>query len=449
MKPVLLFLVLLTVPVLNRAQVQIRPLPSKGYEQRISDFINNMTVVDTHEHLLSPLKLKQRTTLDFMLLLQHYSADDIKSAGLSSKLFSKLLQDSLSVKEKWNILKPYWEGSNNTAYNRNALLAADKLFGINDINESTVESLSEKIAKAYQTEWINHVINDKCRIDYLIQDSDDRSFGTSGFRYAVRLDNFIFVNSKQQIGSLAKQQNASIVTLDDFIKTLGSRFAELKKKGGVVGIKSALAYNRIINYENTTRESAEKVFEKIMGASDGTSFPFAEVKPLQDFMMHRVLDIARENKMPVMIHTGLQTGNGNIIENSKPTHLVNLFSEYPDVTFILYHGSFPYGGELTTIAKYFPNVCIDMCWMYVISPSYSERYLNEWIETVPASKIMGFGGDYLNVENAYGHLLMAKQVITRVLTSKVKEGYLSENEAINIARMILHDNAVRIFKLSE
>ena len=150
-----------------------------------------------------------------------------------------------------------------------------------------------------------------------------------------------------------------------------------------------------------------------------------------------------------MIHTGLQTGNGNIIENSKPTHLVNLFSEYPDVTFILYHGSFPYGGELTTIAKYFPNVCIDMCWMYVISPSYSERYLNEWIETVPASKIMGFGGDYLNVENAYGHLLMAKQVITRVLTSKVKEGYLSENEAINIARMILHDNAVRIFKLSE
>ena len=448
MKRVLLFFLLISVPHLSGAQVQIRPLPSKGYEKRINDFINNMKVVDTHEHLLSLSRLKQRTTLDFMLLLHHYSADDIISAGLPSKLFAKLRKDSLTVKQKWDILKPYWERSQNTAYNRAALLAADKLFFISDINGSTVELLSEKIKKAYETDWISYVVNDKCKIEYLIQDSDDRSFGTKGFRYVVRFDNFIFLNSKQQITSIAKRQNITIATLDDLIKALGKAFDDARQKG-LVAIKSGLAYSRILNYENTGRGSAAKVFEDLMSSPDGTSFTFADVKPLQDFMMHRVMDLARDNKLPVMIHTGLHTGNGNIIENSKPTHLVNLIKEYPTVKFVLMHGSYPYGAELTTIAKYFPNAYIDMCWLYVISPSYSERFLHEWIETVPASKIMGFGGDYLNIENAYSHLLMGKQVVARVLIDKVKDGYLSESEAKNIASMILHDNAVELFNLSQ
>lgn len=447
MKCILLLFILGSFPLIPRAQVQIRPLPSSGYENRIKDFIDNMTVVDTHEHLMSPLKLKQKTSLDFMLLLQHYSADDIKSAGMSAQTFAMLLKDSLAIKEKWQILKPYWEASLNTAYNRVAILAADKLFGINDINESTVVSLSEKISKAYQTDWINQVIIEKCKIDYLIQDNDDRSFGNERFRYVVRFDNFISINSKQRIISIAKQQNISIETLDDFVNALENAF-NAAKKNGIVGIKTALAYSRILFYEKVNKERAQKVFDTLMNAPKRNNLSFTDIKLLQDYMMHRVLDIAKANNMPVVIHTGLHAGNGNIIENSNPTHLVNLFKEYPGVNFVLYHGSYPYGGELATLAKNFVNVYIDMCWLYVISPSYSERYLHEWLETVPASKIMGFGGDYQNVENVYGHLLLAKQVISRVLIDKVKDGYLSESEAKNIARMILHDNAVKLYKLS-
>jgi hypothetical protein len=88
-----------------------------------------------------------------------------------------------------------------------------------------------------------------------------------------------------------------------------------------------------------------------------------------------------------------------------------------------------------------------MCWIYLISPSYSKQFLHEWIETVPASKIMGFGGDYLNIENAYGHLLFAKQIISEVLIEKVRDGYLSEQEALNTAQMILHDNADNFYNL--
>jgi predicted TIM-barrel fold metal-dependent hydrolase len=119
------------------------------------------------------------------------------------------------------------------------------------------------------------------------------------------------------------------------------------------------------------------------------------------------------------------------------------------VKFILFHGGYPFGGELAAVAKGFKNVYIDMCWLYIISPSYSIRYLHEWLETVPASKIMAFGGDFRNVENVYGHLLFAKQIVTKVLTEKVRDGYFTEQEALKIAQLILHDNAVRILNLNK
>ncbi len=449
MRPNLIIFILAISSFFLNAQVQIRPLPSPGFEKRIKLFIDSMAVVDTHEHLLNPLKIKQNSSLDFMLLLHHYSSGDIESAGMPGKTFRLLLKDSLSVMEKWQILKPYWEGSQYTAYNRVALLAAEKLFGINDINESTVEALSDKIKKAYQTDWFNKVLVDKCNIQYLIQDDWDhnRTFPNERIRYVDRFDNFIRVNSKWAVNTIANQQNIKIETIDEFVRALGTAFYASKEKG-TVGVKTGLAYDRILFYENVNKERAQRVFDTIMNAPGGKSFSFTDTKPLQDYMMHRVIDNARLYNLPMVIHTGLLAGGGNNIENTNPAHLVNLFLEYPDVNFILYHGSYPYGGELASLAKNFRNVYIDMCWLYVISPSYSERYLHEWIETVPASKIMAFGGDYNNIENVYGHLLFAKQIITRVLTVKVKDGYISESEAKKIAWMILHDNAIKLYKLN-
>jgi predicted TIM-barrel fold metal-dependent hydrolase len=165
-------------------------------------------------------------------------------------------------------------------------------------------------------------------------------------------------------------------------------------------------------------------------------------------MMHQVIRLARSADLPMIIHTGLQAGDGNYISNSNPVHLSNLFLQYRDVRFCLYHGGYPYGGELGVLAKNFRNVYIDMCWLYIISPSYSERYLHEWLETVPANKIMAFGGDYHNVENVYGHAVMARKVIQKVLTEKVRTGYLTEQEATQIATMLLHDNAVSFYQLA-
>jgi uncharacterized protein len=446
MKSQILILNFVLLPLIASAQIQVKPLPSAGYEKRIKTFIDSMHIVDTHEHLMSIDQLKKRTSLDFMVLLHHYSADDIKSAGMTDKTFSMLLKDSLPPIEKWKILEPYWESSKNTAYNRVALLTAEKLFNIKDINESTVDELSARIRKAYEGDWIKEVVVRKCKADFLIQDWGDRSNATEQFRYLKNFDSFVSINSRKTVKSIGNQYNINIISLDDLENALDISY-KTAIENGIVGVKSTLAYSRILKYENVKKEKAQEVLNMIINAPDDKPFPFNDVKPLQDYMMHRSLDRAGRYNLPVAIHTGLQTGNGNIIENSKPTHLVNIFSEHPYVNFVLFHGGYPYGEELATIAKYFRNAYIDMCWLHVISPSASERYLHEWLETVPASKIMGFGGDYLNVDNTYGHLLFAKQVISKVLIEKVRDGYFTEKEAIRTAQMILHDNAVAFYKL--
>ena len=434
-----------------QAQVRIKPLPQPGYEQRISNFVTKMRVVDTHEHLEGQKGYMKSGKLDFMLLLQHYSYDDIRSAGMPKQLFGKLQTDSFTVMEKWNILKPYWEATFNTAYCRAALLTADKLFDVKDLNGKTVEDLSAKIKKAYDTDWYKRVLDEKCGIDYVVVDGENHSLGDPGkFKYVKRFGEFIFAVSAKKIESIAKEQNTPIKTLDDFITALGVAFHKAMDHDNVA-VKIGVAYERDLFFDDVSKEKADEVFRKIMALPDGSVLKYngSEIKPLQDYMVHRILDLAKETNTPVQIHTGLQAGDGNYIENSNPTHLANLFLKYRDVQFILFHGGYPFGGELASLAKNFKNVYIDMCWLYIISPSYSERYLHEWLETVPASKIMAFGGDFRNVENIYGHLLFAKQVVTKVLTEKVRDGYFSESEALKIAQMILHDNAVRILKLDK
>jgi predicted TIM-barrel fold metal-dependent hydrolase len=121
--------------------------------------------------------------------------------------------------------------------------------------------------------------------------------------------------------------------------------------------------------------------------------------------------------------------------------------EYGEARFDLFHAGYPYQGEVAALGKNFPNVYIDLCWVYVISPWVARQTLHEWIETVPANKILAFGGDYIFVEGAYAHARLARQNVATVLAEKVKASYLTEDEARSLAYKLLRENAIRFFRL--
>src|SRR5262249_42317361 len=108
-----------------------------------------------------------------------------------------------------------------------------------------------------------------------------------------------------------------------------------------------------------------------------------------------------------------------------------------------------YEKELGALAKAFPNVYADFCWAHVLSPVAARRALDEYLETVPVNKLFAFGGDYKHVELTYAHAKMARRTIARVLAAKVQDGFCTETEAKEIARMILYENAARFFSWRE
>jgi predicted TIM-barrel fold metal-dependent hydrolase len=147
----------------------------------------------------------------------------------------------------------------------------------------------------------------------------------------------------------------------------------------------------------------------------------------------------------VQIHTGFHEGNENLLSNTNPLNLTNLFTEYRNVKFDLFHGGYPFIGESSALAKTFPNVYLDLAWLHLISPYVARGALSEWIDTVPSNKILGFGGDYVFVEGSYGHSIIARENVSKVLIQKVENGELKLEYAKSLAKKILRENAINLF----
>ena len=64
------------------------------------------------------------------------------------------------------------------------------------------------------------------------------------------------------------------------------------------------------------------------------------------------------------------------------------------------------------------------------------------------NKIIGFGGDYaLPVEKVYGHLVMAREDIARVLAGRIERGQMTEDQGLTLARKWLFDNPNDLYRL--
>jgi uncharacterized protein len=439
-------IIFLTVFVTGRAQKNSSIMPVSGFDDRIRNCLDTITVIDTHEHLIGPEMLKDTYFLDFSLLFMQNGYDDLVSAGMPDTLYDDIFNHSTDPVTKWKIIEPYWNNSFNTSFNRMILYSARKFYGINELNASTIGPLSDKIRKAYESNWFDQIIRDSCRIKYLIKDGNYMPGKDDYVKYEKRFDDWLTVRSKFRIDSLAILQLDPIYTLDDFIKSLETAFEKELKKG-MIAVKIFTSYYRTLNFEKTSAEAARKVFKTLVNGEEDFAMPMKDAKPLQDFMLYHLLDLARKYDKPVAIHTGIQAGKGKILGNSDPTLLTNLFIDYSDVKFVLYHGSYPFGGEVSALAKNFRNVYIDMNWVYSVSPTYSERYFNEWLEMVPVSRIIAFGGDCMAAENVYSELTAAKKIVSDVLIKKVREGYFTEDEAIRIVKMIFYDNAAKLYNL--
>jgi len=423
----------------------------------IKSAVDKIKLIDTHEHLPQESERIKGKPDPFATFLIHYLSSDLVSAGMPKDVLYKIRNASLPLNERWRLLAPFWEKIQNTGYARALNLAVKGLYNIDGLNERTCRDLEVKMRSANKPGLYRWVLKAKAGVDLSILDNETVDVDRSFFAPVMRFDDFILLKERGDIEALEGKCEMKIHSLSDLTEALRIRFEKLSKS--IVGVKIAFAYRRPINFEKTTTSDAESVFNKIYSQKvfkrielpDGArvnipeGVSFEEAKPLQDFIVHKVLQLSGIHELPIQIHTGLQEGNENVVTSSNPVHLVNLFMEYKEVNFDVFHGGYPYTSELATLAKNFPNVYVDLCWLHIISPTVARRVLSEFIDTVPSNKILGFGGDYRFVEGVYGHALLARENTAKVLTEKVEDGSLTQKEVFLLAQRLLRDNANELY----
>lgn len=427
---------------------------------RIKAAVDSIRLIDVHEHL-STEQLRLTDKVDFFYLFQHYSSSDLVSAGMPVDDLIFIQNPDKPLDERWKKMAPYWPWVKQTGYGQALRIAARDIYGIPDITELTWRDLSRRMTDANKPGIYNKILKDMARIDLVIVDcvTDDpylENLEPDLFVRAKDFDPLISMKNSEGVRSMETSYHTAIRSVDNIIAIIDSEFARFPS-GNIVCVKCKLAYHRPLLFEEVDRAAALRVLAKLRQSSQ--ELPFEERKPLEDFIMHRIVERCGKYGYPIQIHTGLQEGNGTYapadpwdenttITDSQPTLLLNLIRKYPETRFDIFHGSFPYMGEMTTMVKNFQNVNLNLCWLSIISPSTAKDWLHRWIEIVPANKIHFFGGDYRFAEGAYGQSVIARYIVTETIAEKVAEGYLEEDEGIRIARRMLRDNAIEFYNLS-
>ncbi|MGH9858069.1 MAG: amidohydrolase family protein, partial [Acidobacteriota bacterium] len=164
-----------------------------------------------------------------------------------------------------------------------------------------------------------------------------------------------------------------------------------------------------------------------------------------DFILHAVAAGAGRHELPLQIHVGYGSWQSNITARANPLLLNPLIEAHRQTRFVLLHGGYPYVGEMATLAKNHPNVYLECGWLAYIAPSAYRRAMGEWLDAVPASKLLAFSADCLHVEQTYGALALARRLLAQTLAEKIEEHQWPEELARSVARWLLHDAAAKLY----
>jgi uncharacterized protein len=406
--------------------------------------IRRMPVMDCHEHL-PPEAERLAKKVDVTTLFSHYCKADLEAAGLpQGDPQSEVLDTAKPLMPRWEKLKPYLHAIRHGSYAYPAYVYVRDVLGIPDINDGTVEAISERMQQNQTPGLYKRLIQDQCGIEKSINCTTGVVEGEPPFIVHLMRDKTTGINSTG-VTTLERLTALRIHSLDNLSEAVRKNvFDEVGR--GAVGYKVGAAYGRKIEYLDPPQCDAERVFARLR-KSVTPAVSEEERTILEDYLMHRAVEACIDAGIPIVIHTGYQAGTRNDIRNARATHLWHLLKSYPEARFDLFHGSFPYVEDMVVLGKYFANVSLNMCWMHIMGPAISRRALDSWLDAVPVTKIFAFGGDYFVPEKIYGHLDLARANVATVLADKVRLGRMTDSAAIETARLLFYDNARKWYQI--
>jgi len=253
------------------------------------------------------------------------------------------------------------------------------------------------------------------------------------------------------------QRDARVEKLPDTLSGYLSKVVDAtlvrQKESGAVALKFAAAYMRSLDFGNPADADASRIYARF--AKGGSPAP-ADYKTVQDFIFRHVATKAGELGLAIHLHTGAGA-SGYFNQSGASAFLLESVLNDPKLRrtkFVLVHGGSPFAQQIRMLL-YKPNVYADFsAQTFLLSTRELSGVLRSWLEFVPEKVLFGTDAFEITPEVGWPELAWlstrsAREALALALTGMMADGQITRDRAVELARMVLRDNARTLYGISE
>jgi predicted TIM-barrel fold metal-dependent hydrolase len=237
-------------------------------------------------------------------------------------------------------------------------------------------------------------------------------------------------------------------TLDDYLRFVTSTLTNWREKGAVA-VKLEMAYLRALDVSNPGKPEAERVYAL---ATENGPIPDNDYKSFQDYMFRYIAQECGRLKMALHFHSSAGAGRYFDVAGVNPMLLVPVIVDAAmrRTNFVFVHGAWPYTRELTALLDK-PNVYLDFsAQTYLLYPRALAENLRGWLEYAPEKVLFGTDAspvtDQVNwEETGWVSATTGREALAMALTGMVRDNEITRERAVQLARMVLRENAGRLY----
>jgi uncharacterized protein len=238
-------------------------------------------------------------------------------------------------------------------------------------------------------------------------------------------------------------------TLREYLTRVVTPTLERQRRAGAVAVKFEAAYLRPLYFADASERDAARVYARFARTGAPAA---AEYKPLQDFLFHYIAREAGRLGLAVHIHTGAGIGGFYGVGGGNPMLLEALFNDAAlrKTNFVLIHGGWPFAQQAAALLDK-PNVYADFsAQTFFLYPHDLAANIRAWLERQPEKVLFAtdaflFSREVGWEETGWLSNKTGREALAIALTGMMRDGEITRARASELARMVMHDNAARLY----
>lgn len=421
---------------------------SESLRQRLFTELDRLVLIDPHTHI-NPHAPASTTLAD--VLGYHYYTELAHSAGMDKSP----LAAGVPPRERVRSILAHMDRFDNTVQYGWFLEIARTFLGFEGdrLTAADADFLCDEAEKRMaQPDWESQVLKtSNIETVFLTNDFDDPLHGFDTTRYipCLRTDDLVFHLDKPEVRQrLTKATNVEFgdsTTLRLAVMVLFEHFIRHGARACAISLPPDFTPGPVSETELDRMLQRPAINDPGLHASRSSAVFWMLAEQCRYFGLPFDLMVGVNRRV---YSDGVHQGQDLFDQRGSLIQYAALFNAFLEVPFCVSVLSSSQNQELASYSWIFPNVVTSGHWWYSNIPVYIERDTRARLQAVPKTKQIGYYSDMYKLEFGLPKYNMYRRILARILADDfVRPGIVSEKGAVDLARLLLRDNARRLFKV--